>query len=138
MTTTWIPFQYFLNTRSLKSLAYGPGLLKDVQAGHPIEFVIQARNDLNENRLSGNDEFEVTICSVADSKKKISSTLTDRGNGSYICSYEVEEEGEYEITVNFLNDKQQWVPIRGCPYISNFGSGGKATDNSLTGGIMAK
>ena len=27
LTTTWIPFNYFLNTRALKSLAYGPGLL---------------------------------------------------------------------------------------------------------------
>lgn len=27
LTTTWIPFNFFLNTRSNKSLAYGPGLL---------------------------------------------------------------------------------------------------------------
>jgi len=27
LTTTWIPFNYFLNTRAFKSLAYGPGLL---------------------------------------------------------------------------------------------------------------
>lgn len=27
LTTTWITFNYFLNTRAAKSLAYGPGLL---------------------------------------------------------------------------------------------------------------
>jgi dynein heavy chain len=58
-TTTWIPFHYFLNTRALKSLAYGPGVLGNVMVGQPVEFVIQARNDLNENRVSGNDEWEV-------------------------------------------------------------------------------
>jgi dynein heavy chain len=55
LTTTWIPFQYYLNTRAHKSLAYGPGLLPDVKPGEPVEFMIVARNDLGENRTSGRD-----------------------------------------------------------------------------------
>jgi hypothetical protein len=55
LTTTWIPFQYYLNTRAHKSLAYGPGLLQDVKSGEPVEFMIVARNDLGENRTSGRD-----------------------------------------------------------------------------------
>lgn len=137
-TTTWIPFQYFLNTRAHKSLAYGPGLLKDVLVGHQIEFVIQARNDLNENRLSGNDEFEVVIRSSTDRRKEIENTLTDRGDGSYLCTYQVEEVGDYDIEINFMNDKQVFVPIRGSPYKASFKESGKATDNSLTGGVMSK
>jgi hypothetical protein len=62
LTTTWIPFSYYLNTRAHKSLAYGPGLLKDVKPGEPVEFMIVARNDLGENRTSGRDIFEVTVC----------------------------------------------------------------------------
>lgn len=27
LTTTWIPFQYFLDTKADKSLVYGPGVL---------------------------------------------------------------------------------------------------------------
>ena len=61
LTTTWIPFNYFLNTRALNSLAYGPGLLNDVAINAPVEFIIQARNDLGENRISGRDHFEVKI-----------------------------------------------------------------------------
>jgi dynein heavy chain len=61
LTTTWIPFQYYLNTRAHKSLAYGPGLLNEVKPNEPIEFVIVARNDLGENRTSGRDSFEVKI-----------------------------------------------------------------------------
>jgi dynein heavy chain len=137
-TTTWIPFHYFLNTRALKSLAYGPGVLGNVLVGQPVEFVIQARNDLNENRVSGNDEWEVNIVNPADKKQKIEHTNVDRGDGSYLLTYQVEEPGEYEIEINFLNDKQVMVPIRGSPYKASFGDDGKATDNSLTGGVMAK
>jgi dynein heavy chain len=66
LTTTWIPFNYFLNTRALKSLAYGPGLLQDVAPGTPVEFLIQARNDEGRNRTSGRDCFEVRIRKIRD------------------------------------------------------------------------
>lgn len=57
LTTTWCPFTYFMNTRAYKSLAYGPGLLHESAVGHPTEFIIQARNELGENRKSGRDNF---------------------------------------------------------------------------------
>jgi dynein heavy chain len=55
LTTTWIPFQYFLDTKADKSLVYGPGVLKGNLMGSETEFVIVARNELNENRTSGRD-----------------------------------------------------------------------------------
>jgi dynein heavy chain len=61
LTTTWIPFNFYLNTRANKSLAYGPGLLQDVAPGTPVEFMLQARNDDGKNRLSGRDSFEVRV-----------------------------------------------------------------------------
>jgi hypothetical protein len=61
LTTTWIHFQYYLNTRALKSLAYGPGLLQDVKPGEPVEFTIVAKNDIGENRTTGRDTFEVKV-----------------------------------------------------------------------------
>jgi len=66
LTTTSVNFTYFMNTRAFKSLAYGPGLLFDSAVGHPTEFVIQARNDLGENRKSGRDVFEVKITKIVD------------------------------------------------------------------------
>jgi hypothetical protein len=45
LTTTFVHYTYFLNTRALKSLCFGPGLLKDQAVGEPVEFIIQARND---------------------------------------------------------------------------------------------
>lgn len=70
-TTTWIPFQYFLNTRAANSLAYGPGLLPDVAPGTPVEFLIQARNEENKNRTSGKDHFEVRIRKVRDRVQEV-------------------------------------------------------------------
>ena len=61
LTTTWVPFQYFLNTRAKTSLAYGAGLLKGLCVGEPTAFQIVARNDNNENRTSGRDHFAVKI-----------------------------------------------------------------------------
>jgi dynein heavy chain len=63
ISTTWVNFNYFLNTRAVKSLAYGPGCMQqEVSPGQEVEFTIQARNDLCENRTSGRDVFEVSIC----------------------------------------------------------------------------
>jgi dynein heavy chain len=102
LTTTWVPFNYFLNTRAFKSLAYGPGLLQDVLTGTQVEFIIQARNDLCENRTSGNDKFEVIVSrecpaeeGVEGSKPKkveIPNTIIDRNDGSYVVKYTCEEE----------------------------------------------
>jgi dynein heavy chain len=61
ITTTSIPFTYFMNTRAAKSLCYGPGILDGAVIGQPVEFVIQARNDDGNNRSSGRDVFEVKI-----------------------------------------------------------------------------
>lgn len=60
-TTSAVVFTYFMNTRAHKSLAFGPGILDGVACGSPASFIIQARNDHDENRTSGNDKWIVTI-----------------------------------------------------------------------------
>ena len=57
LTTTFVQFNYFMNTRANMSLCYGPGVQESNASGHQVEFVIQARNDNAENRQSGRDEF---------------------------------------------------------------------------------
>jgi dynein heavy chain len=146
LTTTWIPFHFFLNTRAVKSLAYGPGLLRDSVAGSDVEFVIQARNDMCENRQSGNDTFEVKITREGPPKEEggrpeqieVACNITDRNDGSYNVKYCVEEECEVKIRINFLDDKQTMVPIRGSPYSASFKVGGKPADNTMTGNAMQK
>lgn len=85
LTTTWVPFSFFQNTRAYKSLCYGPGMANEAAVNEPVEFVIQARNDNGENRKSGRDTFEVH---VRDSKKvEIPCEIVDLDDGSYRVKY---------------------------------------------------
>lgn len=76
-----------MNTRAYKSLAYGPGLLQEGASGVPTEFIIQARNDLGENRRSGRDNFVVKITSVGENSKEIPNELVDKDDGHYIVKF---------------------------------------------------
>jgi len=70
-TTSCVIFSYFMNTRAHKSLAFGPGLLDGAAIGSPVSFIIQARNDHDENRTSGNDQWIVTIKTKGENPKTI-------------------------------------------------------------------
>ena len=61
LTITLSRFQYFLNTKADKTIAFGPGLLLGNAVGQKTKFFIQARNLQNSNRASGNDTFKVGI-----------------------------------------------------------------------------
>jgi len=74
-----------MNTRALKSLAFGPGLLKDQAVGEPVEFIIQARNDEGQNRKSGRDVFQVTI--KTDTGIEIPNEIADHDDGQYFVKY---------------------------------------------------
>jgi len=150
LTTTWIPFQYYLNTRAFKSLAYGPGLLQEVKPGEPVEFTIVARNDLGENRNTGRDIFEVAVSHKVtvpadpedpDSKeqvilKTIPCAIQDSDDGFYLCKYTCDEETTVDIDIKFLNDKEQMVPIRGVPFQASFKATASSKDNLMTGTAM--
>jgi hypothetical protein len=45
-------------------------------------------------------------------------------------------EGEIQIHINFMDDKENMVPIRGSPYIAKFVPGAKPADNLMTGPVM--
>lgn len=71
ISTTFVNFNYFLNTRAAKSLAYGPGcMIQEVSSGSEVEFTIQARNDLGENRQSGRDFFEIEISAFVPAEEE--------------------------------------------------------------------
>lgn len=71
ISTTWVNFNYFLNTRAAKSLAFGPGCMQqEISPGFESEFTIQARNDLGENRTSGRDKFDLLVYYVAPASEE--------------------------------------------------------------------
>jgi dynein heavy chain len=150
LTTTWIPFQYFLDTKAEKSLVYGPGVLMDNLVATETEFVIVARNELNENRTSGRDKYVVRIKmevpkpedlteeDAANYRPKFESIdvpVVDNGDGSHHVKYTFDEEKEVEVHVALVV-KEQEVPIRGSPYKASFNSTAKPADNTLAGPLM--
>lgn len=150
LTTTWIPFQYFLDTKAAKSLVYGPGILRNNLVGTETEFVIVARNDLNENRTSGRDTFVVKIKKEIPKpddyeevegqpyRTKYEETevpIHDNDDGTYRVKYTVDEEIEIQVHV-YLMVKEEAVPIRGSPYVASFTSEAKPADNTLAGPLM--
>ncbi|CAE7253675.1 ODA11 [Symbiodinium microadriaticum] len=81
-TTTVADYHYFLNTIPDMSLCYGPGLLVDQQAEATTRFMIQARNQLGENRKSGRDDWVIQINHVY---------INDKGKA--LCSRSVDGSG---------------------------------------------
>lgn len=138
LTTTYVEFSFFLDTRADKSLCYGPGLLMDCAVKEPVEFIIQARNENEENRTSGRDNFQVQIKTVEDEPKEIPNEIEDRNDGKYYVKYSVDREVEVDIKVAYQNNKGQWQSVRGSPYRASFNAASPVQVNSLTGQAMVK
>ena len=150
LTTTWIPFQYFLDTKADKSLVYGPGVLKENLMGTETEFVIVARNELNENRTSGRDQYVVKLKTeiprpddlpeeeAENYRTKYETTevpVEDNNDGSYKVKYTYDLEKEVQVHV-YLMVKEELVAIRGSPYTASFNSTANKADNTLAGPLM--
>lgn len=138
LTTTYAPFSFFMNTRALMSLCYGPAIQDNCAIGTPAEFVIQARNDNAENRTSGNDLFTVKVTTNEEIPREIPATVTDRQDGSYFVSYTCDEPVECKVSVMFKDDKERMVPVRGSPYSVTFAEDVPPANNAMNGPSMPK
>lgn len=142
MTTTYVNYSFFLDTQPEKTLCYGPGILKDMSIHEPVEFIIQARNEHEENRTSGRDDFMVTVTTRPrnedEQPKEIPCEIKDTNDGKYFVKYHVEEECDVDIMVKYQDGKGKWQTVRGAPYTASFNSTSDAKFNSLTGPMMLK
>jgi hypothetical protein len=135
--------------------------LDQVVAGQPVEFVIQARNDKEENRVSGKDVFEVKVTRKYEVKEEvppeegvelpedapkeyktkvvteaIESEIVDNDDGKYVVKYTADQPGAVDVQVLFQNDKFDMVPLRGGPYKAVVVEAGDPKNNTMTGGVM--
>jgi len=97
-----------MDTKAEKSLCYGPGLLQDCAINEPCEFLIQARNENEENRTSGRDNFQVTIKTVEDQPQDIQAEIVDANDGKYYVKYTVDREVDVELKVSYMKKEGQW------------------------------
>ena len=132
-TITSTKFTYFMNTRAQKSLAFGPGLLKEGSAGNSTVFFIQSRNDLGENRRSGSDKF---IVHINKGEEEIAYEIVDHNNGMYEVTY-MPPEGDVTVEVMFEDEKLQTNHIRGSPFSPSFRVGVNPKNNDPIGPTMS-
>ena len=163
LTITRSAFKYFLNTRAEKTIAFGPGLLKSNAVGQKTSVYIQSRNVNNENRKSGNDQFKVKIYhhdssleqvpeeseedpKAADKeaepeaveREMIPFELKDSNDGQYTIDFQVEREGEVVVEIEVLNEKHEFEPIRGSPFMMSATAEAEETSNDLKGPLVKK
>lgn len=138
LTTTFAEFNFFLDTRADKSLCYGPGLMQECCVAEPCEFIIQARNEQEENRTSGRDEFQVTVTPRDVDPFDIPVTIEDADDGKYYVKYTVEQEVQVDVRVQYQDNKGNWKNVRGSPYSASFVGGVAPNVNLLTGPAMVK
>lgn len=110
LSTTWIPFTFFLNTKAARSLAYGPGLLYDCAPGHPVEFVIQARNEKCENRASGRDNFQVKATRVKKEGEK-PKPVEEEKDPAEQADGEAEGEGEDQPPAEVVPEQSNEIEV---------------------------
>jgi len=138
LTTTYAEFSFFLDTRAEKSLCYGPGLLSELCVNEPVEFIIQARNENEENRISGRDNFKVSVMTREENPVEIPVEITDTNDGKYYVKYMVDKECDVDIKVAYENNKGIWKTVRGSPYTASFSAQAQANNNHLTGPALFK
>jgi dynein heavy chain len=133
LSTNPINFTIYLDTKADKSVYFGPGTLNGVCPGHKTSFMIRAKNELNENRTSGMDEFTCTIVEIV-TMENVPNTITDLKNGLYRVEYTAPKVGRYKISIGLKEDSIS-QNIRGSPIDVNC-DGDDPSNNNLDGPLM--
>lgn len=89
-------FQYYLNTKSDTSIAFGPGVINNNPIGSDIIFNIQARNTIGLNRKSGRDIFLVKILKDEDAEALLHPKVKEVAEGEEAKAEESEEEEDQD------------------------------------------
>ena len=132
LSTNPIKFSIYYDTKADKTIFFGPGLLDGSTPEAPTSFIIRARNEFNENRTSGRDEFIVTV--VSSALENVSTEIEDLHNGTYKVTYTAPKPDKYKISVK-LKEDNQIIDVRESPITVNY-DGTDPTNNEFTGHYM--
>ena len=136
LSTNPIKFSIYYDTDAGKSIFFGPACITGGTPNVPTSLKIRARNDENENRLSGLDNFEVTVVSENDMTKSVETKIEDHNDGTYTCTFTPPDNDKYRISVKLIGDKEK-VDIRGSPVSVEF-SGTDPANNEMIGKYMVE
>lgn len=137
LSTNPASFNIYLDSKSDKSLVFGPGCCDGAAFGSSCFFYIRARNELNENRESGRDSLQIKIEKFdSDENMEIPVEIEDLNNGSYKVSYTIPSQGKYKIFAQIWDDNN-YRNIRGTPLIVNYDNE-DVNNNKVYGSNMIK
>ena len=121
LTVNKIKWNYYVNTKPQKCIAYGPGLFeKGCVWGFPAVFKIQAKDTAGRNRTSGGevDRWKVKIHAGGT---HIHAKIVDNKDGTYDCSYIPRTAEPVDISIAYDDPVQgSEVVIRGSPWKATF------------------
>jgi dynein heavy chain len=126
LTNSTVTFSYFAVTSCETSVMFGPGTINGVLSGKPSVILLQARDNIGQNRTCGFDEFTVTVSRIewddkAEKEKLVAFDagldIKDQEDGTYIISLTYPEAGKFDVSVKFNGTfKGQAGHIRGSPF----------------------
>lgn len=126
-------FTIYLDPKADKSIFFGPACVDGGTPGIPTSFIIRSKNELNENRTSGLDNFMVNIYEFT-TLEIIPRTITDNNDGTYRVEFTAPNLGKYKISVSLKEDNQTH-DVRDSPLLVNF-DGEDPANNDILGPAM--
>jgi hypothetical protein len=98
---------------------------------------MQARDRLDKERVSGQDEWSVVVKNAADNST-VPVSIVDEMNGRYLVTYTVPTAGTYAVSIDFAGT---WgaTPgaIRRSPVNITFDASANAANNTFSGPLLA-
>ena len=88
---------------------FGNGL-RGAEAGRAVQFIIYARDQFGNAVIKPGDDFQVKISEVNEGIR-VRATVSDNGDGTYLCEWTGMLRGEYDVAVCLKED-----PIKGSPW----------------------
>jgi dynein heavy chain len=141
-TTTFQAFELFAVTDASKCLMYGPGLLSGCAVNEETMFIIQARDENNNVRTSGGDEFTVVVKHLGGGEEGEDIPVhgvhvQDQDDGTYVVMYTAPNPGEYEIEVLFKGSfGGKEGPVRGSNVVCLFEEFVSRDNNTMAGKLV--
>ena len=137
LSTNPIKFSIYHDTKPDKTIFFGPACLDGSTPGVPTSFVVRARNEFNDNRVSGRDNFVVTV--VSSGLESVPVNITDQNDGTYKVEFTAPKADKYKISVMLKEGKEpqiNLVNVRESPILVTF-DGEDPANNEFVGHHMA-
>eukprot|EP01031_Cornospumella_fuschlensis_P049356 gene49356-60418_t len=121
---------------------FGPGLLSGCAINEEVSFMIQARDDNNQNRTTGGDEFAVMINMLGageagESVRLMGVLIDDLQNGKYLVTYKAKYAAKYEIRVDFMGTYGGKAgELRGSGVVVEFAARAPRSNNRMSGDLV--